>query len=437
MKYINLSFLIIALFLTACQNEDTISSDVILPTPIAVTVVDMEIVGGVNEPGSLSHWTLRNQVLHNVSVKLMFDGVAIDEVNTDERGWFKFNEQAVPVEGAYLLFESSEYYNNVVKVDTITGTPFSTNLIRNNFPEVTGEAVSGGGPYIKLKATLQDNLSGVKYFYITNASDELIGTAQSYNDFAGFEITTLANEPLFLHYVIDCFDIGTIDLGSFSQDTDLGILLDQSYNFDRDLGGEFFTAYDCSGTQLDDISIFFQIDGMTIHSWGNAGFGHWNCNFEIDPAMVVTVATQNPRKYGEVLINYVAGQDNLSDITVCQDDDTYLNYSIGGGATIEPDIFTYANILSDGRLLLKQKDKDYDNGTDISFEISDANVGTNILGDAIWYGAQGVILGGPNLSISITLNDGDFIEGTFNGTAYNPFETSLGNLSGSFRARLQ
>jgi len=437
MKYINLSILFIALFLTACQNEDSLITETVLPTPVAVSVVDMEIAGWVNEQRNISHWTLLNQNLHNVTVKLMFDGVAIDEVNTGERGQFAFDEQPVPVEGAYLLFESEGYFNNVVKVDTITGSKFSTNLIRQTFPEISSEAISEGGPYIKLKGILVNNFSDVPYYYITNSNNELIGTAQPYNDFTNFEITTLANESLFFHYVIDCFDIGTVELGAFSQDTDLGVLLDDSYNFEKQLAGEFFTTYDCDGNQLEDISIFFQRDGLTVHSWGNSGYADYQCNFELNPNMVVTVATQNPRKFAEIPITFVPDQDLITDIVICQDDDTYVNYTLGSGGTVDPDIFTYANILPDGRLLVKQKDKDYDYGTDISFEFADSNVGNNVLGNVIFYGAQGIQLGGTNLSTTITLNDGEYIEGTFTGAVFDPFESSLGNLSGSFRARLQ
>ncbi len=35
------------------------------------------------------------------------------------------------------------------------------------------------------------------------------------------------------------------------------------------------------------------------------------------------------------------------------------------------------------------------------------------------------------------MNDGDFVEGTFNGEVRDGFENDLGTLEGSFRARIQ
>ncbi len=438
MKYINISFLLIVFCFTACQkNQDFTETNSEFPSSVLVSTTDLTLVGGVGEYKSTWHWTNLNFQLANVNVQLMFNGQLLDETNTDETGSFSFPTQPVPNEGAYLLFESTGYYNNVVKVDTFSNSIYGTNLLRKTFPNVSGEAISEGGPYIKLKGTLQDPTTAyTPMYYITNAADELIGTTTPIDDFTDFTITTLADEELFLHYQVDCHPEGIIPLGSFSEDTDLGVLLDQSLDFSNVLVGGFFsTVYDCPGNEISEYSVFFKTNGLTGHSWGTAGFGGWECDFLVHP-IIVTLATQNPRKYQEQIINYSAGQNLFFDMTICTDDDTFIKYTIDNGPEVTPDLFTYANVLPSGELLLKQKDPDYDNGTDITFTISDANTGSNT-SDVVFYNGFTTFLGGNGVTTTITMNDGEFVEGTFSGDAYDGYETSLGTLAGSFRARIQ
>ncbi len=438
MKYLNIYLILLVFCFTACQkNEDLTETVKDFSLSELVPTSNLTLTGGVGEYGSYLHWTNRNFRLQNVKIQLMYNDEVLDETNTDEVGTFSFPTQPVPNEGAYLLFESPGFYNNVSKVDTFSTSIFGANMLRKSYPNLSGEAISNGGPYIKLKGVLQDpSEANIPLYYITNSADELIGTTTPVDDFNAFTITTLANEELFLHYKVDCHPEGVIPLGSFSEDTDIGVLLDQSFDFSKNLRGLFISnVYDCLGANLSEYSIFFNLDGLTEHSWGTSGFGAWECDLLVHP-VIVTVATQSPRRYQEKIVDFSQPLGNLFDMTLCTEDDTYIKYTIGGGAEIDPNLFTYANILPNGQLLLKQKDPDYDNGTDITFFASGSNVGSSPT-DVVFYSGLEILLGGYGLTMNVTSNDGEFIEGTFSGEALDAFESSLGNLEGSFRARIQ
>lgn len=437
MKY-NISIFVLVFCLASCQkNIDNININSEFPSSELILTTDLTLTGGVSEHGSTWHWTNLNFQLANVNVQLMFNGEILDETNTDETGLFAFPTQPVPDEGAYLLFESPGYYNNMVKVDAFSNSIYDTNLLRKTFPNISGEVISGGGPYIKLKGTLQNPTEANNLlYYITNATNELIGSTTSVGDLTDFTITTLADEELFLHYQLDCYPDGAISLGSFSEDTDLGVLLDQSFDFSKFYASGFFsTIYDCPGNEISEYSTFFKRNGLTTHSWGTAGFSGLDCDFLVHP-IIVTLATQNPRKYQEKIIDYSQNQSLFFDMTICTDDDTFIKYTIDNGAEITPDLFTYANVLPTGELLLKQKDPDYDNGTDITFIISNANVGSNS-SDVIFYNGFTTFLNGNGVTTTIVMNDGEFVEGTFSGVVFDGYEVSLGTLSGSFKARIQ
>ncbi len=438
MKYINISLIFLLVFLMACQKDiDLTDTQEEVSPPELVPTMDLTLEGSVGEYGSLWHWTNRNFALANVTVKLMFSGGLIDETNTSETGSFSFDTQPVPIEGAYLLFESHGYHNNVVKVDTFSNSIFGTNLLKETFPGINGEVITNGENYIKLKGTLQDPTTAhIPLYYITNADNELVGTATPVDDFTDFTITTVPDQELFLHYKVDCYPNEVIPIGSFTEDTDLGILLDQSIDFSTTFASGFFsTIYDCPGNEINDYSIFFKNNGLTEHSWGTAGYAGNECDFLAHP-VIVTLVTQNPRMFQEKIIDYSTSTDFFFDMTICTDDNTFIKYSLGGGAEVTPNLFTYANLLPTGELLLKQKDPDYDNGIDRTFLVSDTNPGIHT-SDLVFYNGFTTFVGCNQIETTITMNDGEFVEGTFIGDAYDGFESSLGTLEGSFRARIQ
>lgn len=437
MRYIQSFIFLLVLSSIACKkNQDITETTPEVPPSVPVSTIDVEWSATVGEKNSLWNWSQDIGKIHNASVKLMYEGNILDETNTNGKGEFSFPLQPVPDTGAYFLFESSGYYNTVVKVDTGLSDIRRLIMLPNTFPNVNGEAISGGGPYVTLKGKLQDPTEAqFVWVYITNTNNELIGTALAQGDGPSFTITTLANEELFLHYHTTCHPEGMIPLGSFSQDTDLGILLDQSMDFSNPSGClKLSNAYDCSGNEISEYNLYYKKDGTTYRRGGTDSFCESDCVLLAHP-VTVTLTTQTPRKYQEKIVTYIPGPTMSFDMTVCEDDDTFLKYTIGNEAEVESDYFTYANIISDGRLVLKQ----YGADRSFAFVFSGSDIGSHTskvvsydLNNALW-----IDLGADEINSTITMNDGEFVEGTFSGEVLDADEISLGILEGSFRARIQ
>ena len=451
MKYTYLSFFLLVFCLTACQkNSDVIDSDSETPTPALVSTIDLDWRASVVEEESVRRWRSiigTQTILHNVSVKLMFMGDVLWESNTDQYGSFEMPEQPVPDEGAYFLFEAPGYYNNVVAVESDELPIWRVNMMPITFPNIQGEAISNAESYITLTGQLQETLTARRqWFYLTNANDELVGTATVNPEFPRFYMTTLPDEELFLHYNVECGSDGVISLGSFSESTDLGNLLDQSFDFSYDNDLVYLdNVNDSSGTKLYGYKLFYKADNLTFPSTGNSGFHVRDCQSSPHPVFC-SVATQNPRKYVEMTVTHTSGQTTyIDDQTVTEDDDTFLHYTIGNGPADGGDIFTYANILPDGRMVLKQTSSSSSdekkfamvfNGSTTGSYNSIVNVIIKIDLPSGGY-SYGNSLGGYELNATITMNDGKFVEGTFSGEVMDTDEVSLGVLEGNFRARIQ
>ena len=437
MKNINLIFFLLVLCLISCKkNIDVTNTGEEFPPSEPIPTIDMDWSAVVGEKNSVWNWSQDIGKLHNVSVELIYKGVILDETNTDGFGEFSFSNQPVPEEGAYFQFESYGYYNTVIKADNGVNDISRLIMLPNTFPNITGEAISGGGPYITLKGKLQEP-SGARliWLYLTNANNELIGTALTKDDGVSFTMTTLADEELFLHYNTECHPEGIISLGSFSQDMDLGVLLDQSFDFSiTSRGVDFLNAFDCSGNEILDYKIYYKRDGLTHPASNNSNI-HPECRWLTHP-VIATVVTQNPRKYQEKIIDFFSGVTPSFDMTICDDDDTFIHYTLGNDSEISANYFTSANILTDGRLVLKQ------DGVDrrFSFIFPESTLGNHTCKVVSYINNNNdleINIGGYQLNSSITLNDGAFVEGIFNGEVLDAFETSLGVLEGSFRARIQ
>lgn len=446
MKNATIGFLLITLFLFSCQNQDSIITEEVLPVSEAATIITIK--GKITERFSSFSPYLVEQQLNNVSVKLMHEGIMLDEVNTDGYGKYAFDEQLVPLDEAYLIFEAPGFYKNVAKLDSFeTYNSFNNILLRKTFEGLNGDAISDEGSYIRLITEPANGDFLVPTFLITNANDELIGANQQYVETSFFEITTLANEPLYFHHLTEC-GMQTIEMGPFSEDTNITPFLEGFILDNKDRETIKVNVFDCTGLALNgtDFKTFYKRGDLTSYGTNSSGTnnnpltpGKLNCLIDEHPTTLVSIVTQNPRKYAETTIDYTSGQDEV-DINICEDDDTYLNYSVNGGTEIEPNLFTYANILPNGNLILKQTDPVYPEGTHIAFQIFDSTQGSTTNGEVLFNnqleGKIDVIIVGQNINVEINLNDGVFIEGTFSGEVYNALENSLGELSGSFRARL-
>lgn len=433
MKYLNLAIVLLAVSITSCKkNIEVVNIKEEIPPAEQVPTIDLDWSAKVGEQNSIWNWSQDIGKLQNVSVQLIYDDVVLDATNTNGYGAFSFPSQQVPEEGAYFQFEAAGYYNTVIQADPFVNDISRLIMLPIGFPNINGEAISNGGPYITLRGKLQEP-TGARFIwlYLTNANNELIGTALPNGDGASFTLTTLPDEELFLHYNTECHPEGIIALGSFSQDTDLGILLDQSFDFSfisRDV--ELLNVYDCSGNTISDYKLFYKRDGLTHPGSSNSNI-HPECRWLAQP-VIATVVTQAPRKYQEKIINFTPGSTPTFDMTICEDDDTFINYTLGNSTTVIANFFTSANILNDGQLVLRQKGDD----RRFTFILPDSTLGTYEC-KVISYSGLEIDLAGLQLNASITWNDGEFVEGVFSGEVFDALENSKGILDGSFKARIQ
>ncbi|MDA8693110.1 carboxypeptidase-like regulatory domain-containing protein [Saprospiraceae bacterium] len=444
MKYITLSLLSVLIIFSSCRNEDDIFTEEISPEP---TEVESRIIEGkVSESFSVyASLTTKGQNLPNATVKMMYDDIELDRENTDAEGRFAFEEQPVP-EDAYLIIDAPGFYKNVRNIRTLTPNvlPFIITLIRQNFEGLSGDDIDDLSPYINLYGGSAGFRDLQNIYFITNANSELIGADNKLFEGGHLEITTKANEPLILHYHTECSD-QKIEIGPFSEDTNIRDILEE---FTIDISrpeGVIINAFDCEGGTLsnEDHITFSKVNGLT--KWGSSVF-HLSkiytdqCLIDTDPVVLISSVTKDPRMYGETSYNYLSGEEQV-DIDLCEEDDSFINYSIGGEIEVVPDLFTYANILPDGSMILKQRESIEYEGRNITFQINDSFEGANTTGGVIFnnviQGDGSVELEGRQIAVNINMNDGKFIEGTFDGPVIDAFESSLGNLRGTFRARIQ
>ncbi len=451
MKYIYLSLFFLGFCFTACQkNSDIIDNVIEEPTTEPITTIDFSWWAIVEEEKSLKSWGgLSNNSIHNATVKLMFKGAILWESNTDKDGRFTFPDQLVPAEGAYFLFEAPGYYNNVVQIEGETIPSWRVHLMRNTYPNIQGELLTDAESYITLTGILQDPSSSREtWYYITNADNELIGTSLVGPEQPRFYMTTLPNEKLFLHYQpVYCGDGGVVELGPFSESEELGSLVDQSIDFSHDYDlVTLSNITDCNGEKVYGHNLFYKRGELTLQVGGNTAVNISGCGSTAYP-ILLSVATQNPRKYVEVTVTHTTGQrTDAPDQIVCDiDDDTFLKYNVENGSEKGGDVFTVANILPNGQMVLKQAEHSLNDGNRLTMVFDGSAIGSHTCDFNLvvrYYTATGSwsngnSLGGSELSATITKNDGTFVEGTFSGEVMDTEEVSLGNLVGSFRARIQ
>ena len=226
---------------------------------------------------------IHNRNIHNSNVKIMYEDLILDEINTDEDGLFKFDEQEVPVEGAFLLIETPGYCTTVLKIDSTINETYTIFLMDEEFPDITGSAYDGDETYINITGGNFDisHAQSVNFMYITNTSGIFMSADRELNN--RFAFAVLPNEELLLHYTNNCGEYATRELGSFTEDTDIGELLDEELNQEI----YYFDGYIFEGSICPDLpqpqpgnikyKIFYKQGGETNLSMDEEYFFEFKC----------------------------------------------------------------------------------------------------------------------------------------------------------------
>lgn len=437
MKYYALCLIFIGSLLLGCdKNEDLSTEEIINPPPTEISTIEVSPRGYVTDPYSLFSAHLNYLRIHNARVELMFAGEALLEVNTDEDGFYEFPEVEVPANGTFLRITAPGYYPNVVVIDAESPTISYPYLFRSTFGNFAGEGLSNAERYVRIYGFLQEPTNtGGATFYLTNAENELVGNYTSDGDLR-FDISTVADQPLFLHYEFQCLRGGPIPIGSLSQSLNLGTVFDLSVDFLEDLVTGEINATDCGGGSVSSGYGMITRNGQTIYRQETDFYYAEQCLLEDDPSAFLTFITTDPRRYGTVNINYSGGAELDLSVEVCTVDDTYLRYAIDDGPEQDLQLFTFMNELPDGRAILKQINPSIFDPGCLSVELLGSTPGATS-GDVRAYTQGEIDFGGNGLTMTVLSNDGDFVEGTFSGPIFDTNEELIGNMEGSFRAKIQ
>ena len=436
MRFHTLIAILLGIVLAACQgNMDITSVEIEGPDPTPIATIERQLRGWVTEPFSLFSADLNSLRIHNASVQLIFEGEILAEANTDEDGYYEFPNLSIPAEEAFLYISAPGYYPNVSVVDGASPDNFNRYLFRSSFGDFSGEALTGAKRYVRITGYLQEptDASGAT-FYLTNLDNKLVGNYTSDGDLR-FELSTIADEPLLFYYQFRCLSGGPIPIGALSENVELGNLFDLSVDFLEDVVAAEINATDCSGQSLNSGYALLTRKEQTI-SWTNTEFYFAEqCLLEDDPNAFLTYVATEPRRYGTVNVNYTGGDALNLSVQVCEEDDTFIQYSIDGDVSNDLQQFTFFNQLPDGRAVLKQIIPSDATTSCLSFEL--AGTEGQISADVRSYTQENIDFGGDNLTLAIELNNGEIVEGTFAGPVFDATEQLIGNMEGRFRAKIQ
>lgn len=447
MKHYICYFLLLHLVLfSACQPNEDITTIEYDPLE-SVEVTEMTIEGSVIEPFSYFSTVANLRRIHNATVQLIYEGEVLDEAYTDERGRYAFPPQLVPVEGAYLLATAPGYYPGSYKVDSFAidflgHGYFGFYILRETNENFAGERITSDEEKVVITGSLQSpSEADACVFYLTTNDNELAGVYAS-DLRPDFAITTLANTELKLYYRYrDCEVFEPISLGPFSENTHVGVLLDEDEPLVMPSVTIEGVANTCDGDPADGY-VLINRNHRTIYNIGGLNDGQFwgfteGCQFDTSPKITVTAITTDPRRYGEVTMNYTPGLALNPAIDICTEDDTYFHFSIDSGEEYTVSEFTVANILPDGRAIVKKMASDRFFNIIFSLEIAGTDADTDYLGNLVCYQGVSTLFSVEDVVVHIDSNDGEFLEGTINGIAVSSFEETLGDITASFRARIQ
>lgn len=436
-------------FFFACEkNRDITTIEIIEPAPVELvgTMASGQIIGSPSDLGK--NYSVR---MYNALVQLIYKGEVLDETNTDGRGNYTFADQSIP-EGAYVKASAPGFFPNIRKV-TVENSDGYFNLVPDYFDLFTASSLEEGVEVVNIKGQLQpDNEGAGAYFYLVNENNELIGSFLSKNTL-DFEITTIANTSVFLYHQNSpsCPLYGPVPLGLFTEDQDIGNVYPENNDAFKDqLVTVKGKAKDCKDTVLSSGGYYLVKYGNTTISYApdqitseesDRLFYAKQCELETAPEIIITAVNHEESLFGEYTLMY-SGETLVENITIrtCVTDDTFLSFSLDE-EFIDFNNFTTANFTSDGRVVVKQ--------IAVNDDLIDGNIGFEFLsnGEPGTYEAKfilylnspsvGVITETQNLVVSVTSSDGEFMTGTISGEVFDAYRIPLGNLSGSFKARIQ
>ncbi|MFK8101454.1 MAG: hypothetical protein AB8G15_02970 [Saprospiraceae bacterium] len=461
MKYIKIccSLLLLFLIITSCRKDENITIKT-EKNPSSVQVTNLSIEGFIQTEASTIenvnsiYNSIDNYWIQNATVELVYNGEVLASGTTDGGGFYELETLKVPLSGAVLKVKAPNYYPNALKIDV--DTAFNTNVLNKSmgllprgYGDFSGEMISTDAPKVNITGFLKNSIPNTTYkgmnMYIKDSYGRLVGNHLVVEDYIGeydypFTITTLANQELYLYYQLNCHLSEPIPIGPLTEDLDLG-KIEFTENYPDEAVVLTTNITNCNGFSTNGYaSAYFGQETSQSHFWDLNGSHDYknfalDCQLKIPRSIAVTAFRGSNFEYvGEKIVDYIPGQDLTANISVCDPNETYFKYELNGEPEKIVKSISFANKRPNGSAVLEIITI---HESIISISTTGTYIGSHS-GDFIYRSGDGrVNFSGEGITIVIDQNDGEYLEGTFSGTAVDPSENSLGVFAGSFKAKIR
>ena len=439
LKYLSL---LVFILLLSCKKEVDVIED-LSTFPPSVRAVVLKIEGSI--------WTYRemysiargNTFLPHATVKLIYDGLVLDEVQASVDGRFSFEEQAIPLGKTFIHVEALDYFPTIRKViESDSLSSYSLHMIPKLYTAINDHAIDQEKPMIRITGNIV-KLNKGDVVYALDADGNLIGNTWINSNLPHeLDFSTMADEEIYLYIrYAYCTASTPIKIGPFSVDTNIGDAL-----FEDLMQEEYVTISGslevCNGIETRGRIHFFQ-DGRYLGNTATTSINtySWNlqtCSLTDRPITVIASyindTTYEFYNYGKAVTTYLPDQDIVADIEICNPNTTNFTYSLNGGPSLNESALTIARIDQRGVVNIFVDNATF--SSNYRIRLSGTNLGTQI-GDVYLIENYEVVGFAEDINFMITSNSGEMLEGSFQGTIMDNNYGSLGNITGSFQALVQ
>ncbi len=439
MKYLKYSCLLILLLCFACEKEMDIVEEVTsFPNSTEATIEKIE--GRIFRSGSFCNPTRPSNFIPHATVKLIHDGLVLDEVKAAVTGGFSFEEQLIPKDKTFIYVEALDFFPTIRRIDNVT-LGNDIDLIPKYYKGINDHSFDEEKPMIEITGNVVDFEKGY-FIYALDANGDLIGHrgAEYVEHSDTLKLSTMAGEEIYLYARKGHNNtVSSLKIGPFTEDTDIGdVLLFENLTQPLDLIIEG-SVEACNGVQDTRGDIYLFQDDQIRGSGVLLGDNHitYTCGGNLSNTPITLIASyQKPMiyeytDYSKTITTYIPGQDIVASIEKCYPNPSLVTYSINGSTSFEDRALAIANIKEMGEVNVSMFNGYY--GRNFYFKLSGSEIGSQT--GSIFLNEYFNFIGfADNVAFTITANDGEVLEGNFQGTLMDENYINIGDVEGSFKA---
>jgi len=442
MNNLKLLSLLVFILLMACKKEVDFTEDLTtFPPSIQSTILKIE--GSIGTYREMYTTMGGANVVPHATVKLIYDGLVIDKVEASVDGRFSFEEQAIPLGKTFIYAEAPDYFPTIRKiVENDSLSNHMLHIVPRFYTAINDHAIDEEKRMIRITGNIVDRDKG-DLVYALDADGNLIGNAWiDPNRPHTLDFSTMADEEIYLYVrYAHCTAPTPVRIGPFARDTAIGDVV-----FEDLMQEEYATIRGslevCNSIETRGRLHFFQ-DGRYIGNTATTSINTYSgslqsCSLSDRPITVIAAyvndTTYEFYNYGKAAATYLPGQDIVANIESCNPNTTNFTYSINGGTPLNESALTIARIDQRGQVNIFVDN--INSSSRYQIKLSGADPGAQT-GDVYLIENYEVVGFAENIDFTITSNNGEKLEGHFQGTIVDNNYGSLGNITGSFQAVVQ